>query len=448
MKNKIGISDIQLYVPSLGIDLQALKKERIRWKPRLERHLDRAIRVTGQRKIRFPSINEDTATLAAEAAYDVVKNMSEKKLAKLRFLAAGTESGVDHSKPLSAYVEGMLQKSGLKIPENIASFQVQHACAGGTMALLSVAGLLYASGQDSKGLVLASDISRYETETTAEITQGAGAAALLVETDPKLLELDLGTQGYCSRDVDDFFRPLDSKTAKVKGPYSMECYYSNLKDAFAEHCKLRGESPADVLNNTDMFVLHAPFANMPESAMNELLKEHFGYNSEQSKTFLSSKGFYTGTDAIADIGNTYTASMYMVLAHLLAAEYKKSGDDIIGKNILMASYGSGNTMIVYKARVAKNAPKVISGWDLDTIRASEETASWADYQVWLNASSDHGYVMNHIADSDPSVRNFALTSLRKDGYREYAFVDQVAKYREKPDKNHLPNIPDKLAVPV
>lgn len=271
----VGITDIQIYLPLPKIDLDTLVDQRVREIPKLERHLARARRATGQRAIRFTSVWEDTSTLAASSAYKLIRENPELDLSDLRYLTVGTESGVDHSKPVSAHVEGMLQMAGVDIPESLSRFQVQHACAGATLALLSVSALLKASGRGHEsGIVMCSDIARYKPHTTAEVTQGAGAVALLVETGPKLLELDLSSQGYCSRDTDDFFRPLGSKTAQVRGTYSMQCYRETLDLAFVDHCNQIGKAPADVLEETDLFALHTPFRNLPESAMTALLAKH------------------------------------------------------------------------------------------------------------------------------------------------------------------------------
>ena len=271
----VGISDIQIYLPAPKMDLDTLVDQRVREVPRLERHLARARRATGQRAIRFTSVGEDTSTLAASSAYKLIRDNPDLDVSNLRYLTVGTESGVDHSKSVSAYVEGMLEQAGVEIPDSLSSFQVQHACAGGTLSLLSVSALLKAAGRDDEsGIVMCSDIARYQSHTTAEVTQGAGSVSLLVETSPRLVELDLSSQGFCSRDVDDFFRPLGSKTAQVKGTYSMQLYRETLDSALADHSNRVGKSPAQVLEETDLFVLHTPFRNLPETAMTALLKKH------------------------------------------------------------------------------------------------------------------------------------------------------------------------------
>jgi hydroxymethylglutaryl-CoA synthase len=420
---KIGISDINIYIPPPKLELGVLIEKRSEDNPRLARHLDRALRVTGQKTIRFTDVWEDSATMAAQAAYGLLKGKDPVTLSNLRHLVVGTESGLDHSKPLSAFVQGMLQRSGLEIPESLSSFQVQHACAGATLSLLSVGGLLGMSNRSAEsGLVIATDVAHYETETTAEVTQGAGSVALLVETTPRLLELDLSTIGLCSRDVDDFFRPLGSATAKVKGRYSMEQYWANLEEAFLDHAQRIGELPSEALEATDFFVLHTPFRNMPESAMNVLLHRHLNLDEHQIREFLEKRGFYRGVDPLARVGNIYSGSMYFFLASLLNDRFKEMGDKIVGKRMLLASYGSGNTMIVYSAKVAEGAPEVIRGWDFDRIFRNARDADFAAYQRWTEGVHGRGDYENLLKDVAVPPESFYLSGIREDGYREYAFA--------------------------
>jgi hydroxymethylglutaryl-CoA synthase len=423
---KIGISDINIYIPPPKLELGVLIEKRSEDNPRLARHLDRALRVTGQKTIRFTDVWEDSATMAAQAAYGLLKGKDPVTLSNLRHLVVGTESGLDHSKPLSAFVQGMLQRSGLEIPESLSSFQVQHACAGATLSLLSVGGLLGMSNRSAEsGLVIATDVAHYETETTAEVTQGAGSVALLVETAPRLLELDLSTIGMCSRDVDDFFRPLGSATAKVKGRYSMEQYWANLEEAFLDHAQRIGELPSEALEATDFFVLHTPFRNMPESAMNVLLHRHLNLDENQIREFLEKRGFYRGVDPLARVGNIYSGSMYFFLASLLNDRFKEMGDKIVGKRMLLASYGSGNTMIVYSAKVAEGAPEVIRGWDFDRIFRNARDADFAAYQRWTEGVHGRGDYENLLKDVAVPPESFYLSGIREDGYREYAFAADV-----------------------
>ncbi len=438
----VGISDIGIYVPAPMMDIATLVDRRVKLNPRMDRHLERACRVTGQKAIRFPEIWEDSATLAATAAYRLLTAEPGIDARNIRHLAVGTETGVDHSKPLSAYVQGMLQRAGLSLPNSLSSFQVQHACAGSTMALLGTAALLLASGRaGDAGLVISSDIARYETESTAEITQGAGAVALHVQTAPRLLELDMGSMGFYSADVDDFFRPLGVNIARVNGSYSMRCYWESLIGAFHDSCMRTGEKPDQALLGTDYYVLHTPFRNMPESAMEKLFERVLGYDQARSAEILRQKSFAAGIDPLAQIGNLYTASLTASLAFLLADRFRAIGNGIVGKTVLLSSYGSGNTMIVLKARVASRAPDVIARWNLDDVFTSARRASFEEYETWTTGPVQPELQARLMENAIVPPGAFMLSGIRKDGYREYelrkgAEVGDRGEEREASDDLH------------
>ncbi len=425
-KRRVGISDIRVYLPHPLIDLQEIIRKRVAEHPRLARHMARALTTTGQKSIRFPESWEDTATMAAQAASELLRRNPALELAAIRHLAVGTETTVDHAKPISAYVQGMLQKAGIKLPDSLSSFQVQHACAGATMALLSVASMLqtsYLPGES--GIVVASDIARYDTESTAEITQGAGAVAMLVESSPKLIDLDLATVGYFSRDVDDFFRPLGSKTAKVQGRYSMECYLESLEGAFLDHCRRAGKTPQQALSDSELVMLHTPFRNMPESAMQHLLQRHLGFTNGHTESYLRDRGFYQGVDPLSYIGNTYAGSLYLALAFLLYHRYRELGQRIVGKRVLLASYGSGNTMIIQAGQVMPQAPEVLSTWDLDRTLASHRPASIEEYDLWTEGPYEAAEHERLNQGRQVPADSFYLASIREDGYREYRHAAEL-----------------------
>jgi hydroxymethylglutaryl-CoA synthase len=438
----VGISDIGIYIPPPAMTMETLVEHRVRQNPRMDRHLERACRVTGQKVIRFPEQWEDSATLAATAAHALISGSPALDARTVRHLAVGTETGVDHSKPLSAYVQGMLQKAGDDLPGNLSSFQVQHACAGGTMALLGVAGMLAAGGRAGEsGIVVNSDIARYDTESTAEITQGAGAVALHVAVSPRLLSLDLSTLGLFSADVDDFFRPLGSVTARVDGSYSMKCYMESLEAAFLDHCGRAGAKPDAALLDTDYFVLHTPFRNMPESAMEKLLARVLGHDAERAKSFLAERSFAAGVDPLARIGNIYTGSLFAALAFLLRDRWQALGEGIAGKRVLLASYGSGNTMAVIAGRIAPQAAQVISRWDLERIFSSARTASLEEYEAWTAGPVQPELQARLMENASPPPDAFVLTGIRKDGYREYTCKEPGQRghrlaERETPDDLH------------
>lgn len=419
-QEKIGIGDIGLYVPDPRMDMSTLMEARSETHPELERILSRAIEKTGQTSFRFPEPWEDTSSLAANAAARALDRLPAGDAAKLRYLTVGTETSVDHSKPVASYVQGMLQRAGYSIGNSLSTFEVKHACAGGTAALLSSAALLSFSGtNEERALAISSDIARYEAPSTAEITQGAGAAAVLIEKNPRLLEMDLSRVGFFSSDVDDFYRPLGSVTARVKGRYSMECYQEALEAAFADYCHRTGGTPCDVIDSVDYVALHVPFAKMPEVALKRLLKNTCGRSDEQIDTFMKDTGFLEAMYLSSTVGNLYTASIYAYLVALLHQENERVGRGIIGKTVLIASYGSGNTMTVYTAKIAEQACEVISSWDVDRIRRDSRAAGFTEYLNWLARPKDIGAKRNLLEGARPAPDRFYLKDFDDNGLRIY-----------------------------
>ncbi|MFW6362334.1 MAG: hydroxymethylglutaryl-CoA synthase family protein [Spirochaeta sp.] len=422
--SRVGISDIEIYIPPGKISLERLMEYRVQQNGFPEGKLQRAIEVTGQKAIRFPMVFQDNSTLAASSARGLYTRRTDKDAKNLRYIAVGTETSVDHSKPVAAYLQGMLQRSGIAVPNTLSSFQVQHACAGGTVSLLGIGALLQTGGRDGdSGLVVCSDIARYDAPSTAEITQGAGAVAMCVERNPELLEFDLGSTGYCSNDVDDFFRPLGSVTAKVKGGYSVQCYHEAFDNALIDHADRLGITPAQALQDTEIFVLHVPFKNMALTALTKAVQKHLELDETAAAAFLQKRGFQQSLEASTRIGNIYSGSAYLAMTFALQERYQTLGNELIGKNVMIASYGSGNTMLVFRATVAAGAPGVISGWNLDAIWEHENPEDMEAYLAWIDTPSTREEQNKRLESAQVPAGLFSLSGIREDGYREYQFND-------------------------
>jgi len=420
---KVGISDITVYLPKLRINLSEIIKMRAEQSDdsKLEKLLQRTLQKTGLLSIYFPEFWEDPVTMAAEAARKLI-NRQTFNLSALRYFVSGTETGVDHAKPIGAYVLGLLKKAGIVIPQSLSTYQTQHACAGGMVALLGICALLGIAGpSEESGIVMCSDVARYAKGSSAEMTQGAGAVAVLAEPSARLVELDLGSIGYSSRDVDDFFRPLGSDVAKVKGSFSIRCYMEAMDSALQDHCQRVGKKPVDVLLEADMLALHVPYPKLPLDSMKFLLAKYLGLDEHQAHSFLQERGFFAMTAPASKSGNIYTGSLFMSLAFLLKDRFGTLKERIVGKTILMASYGSGNTMAFLSGRIAPKAPEVIQTWDLEHIWQNR-CASIQDYEQWIShygtSPSNYGMALQEKMHAISSA-SFYLHHIREDGYREY-----------------------------
>ena len=92
-QQRIGISDIAIFLPRPEIDIDTIVGERGRLDGELGKRMRRAIETTGQNRMRFPEAWEDTTTLAARSALTLVRQNPDFDLSRLRYLASGTETG-------------------------------------------------------------------------------------------------------------------------------------------------------------------------------------------------------------------------------------------------------------------------------------------------------------------------------------------------------------------
>src|SRR5699024_4626561 len=97
----------------------------------------------------------------------------------------------------------------LDLPKNVRAMEIKEACYGATAGLKMAEGFV-ALNPDKKALVIASDIARYGINTPGEVTQGAGAVAMMVSKDPRILKFNR-EEVYMTKNVGDFWRPTFSK---------------------------------------------------------------------------------------------------------------------------------------------------------------------------------------------------------------------------------------------
>ena len=288
---------------------------------------------------------EDPVALAANAARRLFAT-SGRAPSEIGLCIVGSETAVDHSKPIAAWVHRLVG-----LPATCRSYETKHACFGATAGVLTALDWL-ASGaaRGRSALVVATDIARYGVASPGEPTQGAGAVAILLSENPRLVDLEVGASGSFTRDVDDFWRPLHSKDAIVDGHYSVTCYLDALTGAYTAWRALgAGEQGA-----LDRCCYHVPYGKMARKAHRHRLAldaDHEAVVDESALDVSFRREVASSLVLPALVGNIYTGSLWLALASLLHVE----SEIIDGARVGLFSYGSGCTAEFFAGRVVPGA---------------------------------------------------------------------------------------------
>ncbi len=309
----IGIESIAFYVPHYFLDMRKLAEAR---GVDAEKH----VVGLGQEKMAVPPPGEDVVTMAANAAERALETVDRDQVEMVVF---ATESSVDQSKAAGIYVHALL---GLQ--PHCRVFETKQACYAATAGLQAAAALI-ARRPKMKALIVAADVARYGLGTPGEPTQGAGAVAMVVSADPKVLVLEPESGTY-TEDVMDFWRPNSRDEALVDGKYSVRVYLRALAAAWKQYSEESGREFTDI----DRFCYHLPFTTMAEKAHTQLAKVsgHRDRSPEQRQRDIADSLVYNRI-----VGNTYAASLYIGLTSLL----ENAQEDLTGKRVSLFSYGSG-----------------------------------------------------------------------------------------------------------
>jgi hydroxymethylglutaryl-CoA synthase len=287
--------------------------------------------------------HEDPVALAANAARRLFER-SGANPSDVGLCVVGTETAVDHSKPIAAFLHGLLG-----LPSSCRVYEAKHACFGGTAGLMTALDWLASgSARGRSALVVCTDIARYELGTAGEPTQGAGAVALLVTERPRLVAIDPRVTGSYARDVSDFWRPLDRKDAIVDGQHSVQCYLDALAGAYAEHRQIaaaRGQGESDVVRRC----YHVPYGKMARKAHRHLAALRGLDEAEADASYAREVASSLRFPSV--VGNVYTGSLYLALASMLDAD----AATIEGQSVGLFSYGSGCCAESFSGRVVEGA---------------------------------------------------------------------------------------------
>ncbi len=145
-----------------------------------------------------------------------------------------TETGLDESKAMNSFVIGMLEQVyGESSFEHACGIECKFACVSGSYALYDNTNWIRADENNGKvAIVIVSDIAKYDIGSAGEYTQGAGAVAMLIKENPRLLAFDQKVTSTIIKNEYDFYRPCGKETPLVNGNYSNLLYLIQVKKAF------------------------------------------------------------------------------------------------------------------------------------------------------------------------------------------------------------------------
>ena len=383
-----GIEAASYYVPSLYLEIKELAEKRGIEPAKLEKGL-------GLHKMGLPDVHEDAATFAAEALLRLIQDyqINPKEISRIYL---GTESALDAAKPTASYAMQMVEEVlkaeyGERVFRNCDVIDMTFACVGGVDALHNALDFVRVN-PDKKAVIIASDYAKYELASSGEYTQGGGAVALLVSAKPDLLEIE-NNWGVATESVFDFFKPRrqykkeDLSVApemypdKIEiftdepvfdGQYSNQCYQDRIREAYQHYKEITGKEKP--YQNWKYIIFHLPYAFHGKRVFTEIYSLENGISYEtpdEQKAVAKSEGYQQLINeaiektqrASSEIGNLYTASIFMAFLSGLQTSFNDN-EDLSGKEIGFLGYGSGSKSKVFAGKVSANWKAVVEKWNL------------------------------------------------------------------------------------
>ena len=323
---QVGIDQIGFYTPNKYVDMVDLAHAR-------NEDPNKFLIGIGQNKMSVADQTQDAVSMGINATLRYLDQIAREKVG---LLIVGTESSVDQSKSASLFI-----KSALALPANVRTFEVKEACFGMTAGIMIARDYVRLHPHHS-AIVIGSDIARYGVNTGGEVTQGAGSVSMLIKADPQILTINKGHSSY-SEDINDFWRPNDSAVAVVDGKYSKNVYLDFFKQTFTAYRKQTGLKTSDFT----ALLYHLPFVKMGFKANEWAITDL----DEKTKKHLT-ENFTAAARYGKEVGNIYTASLYLSLLSLLE-NAKLPANAKIG----LFSYGSGAMGEFYSGQIVKGYEK-------------------------------------------------------------------------------------------
>tara|TARA_Y100000780_G_scaffold58954_1_gene51340 strand:- start:1563 stop:2957 length:1395 start_codon:yes stop_codon:yes gene_type:complete len=461
-----GIDDISIYIPQLYLDASDFAHARGLDPEKLERGL-------GIGQMAIVDTNQDPACLASNAC---LKVMQKNKLTpdQIGRLYVATESSLDESKAMNSYVIGMLEQVyGDDTFGHCGGIECKFACVSGSYALYDNTNWIRAGeAEDKYALVVVSDIAKYDMGSSGEVTQGAGAVAMLLNDKPRLLTFDPKVTSTSIKNEYDFYRPFGKETPIVHGQYSNLLYLIQVKNALTDYKNkvkrtglIKIKDDETILDHIDYLNMHLPYSNMGKKALAYLVRhewrsiprwkniiEQIGMDEpvpkdprgtiesvladadfmakdhEFTKLFSKTKEYMEiyesklSSSLIASkmIGNLYTASLYLGFRSSLEFEYQK-GINLEGKRVGFCSYGSGASAMIFSGVIQPEYEQVVKEMNLETELGPRTKLTLEEYEELHE--NKRGPEDNIRTANKEFILVDVMSSVESRGERHYTFVE-------------------------
>jgi hydroxymethylglutaryl-CoA synthase len=272
-KHALGISGFSAFFPPYRVSLE-------RWCEWTGNSWDKTRAVIGS-AFRVAGAEQSVYTMAANAALKLILDYGVDPR-RVGYIAVGTESGTDNATSAAVVVRGLVDQAlrarGMPaLARDCEAPEIKQACLGGVYGIKAALRFLALDGEDRVAIVVAADIAEYERGSTGEPTQGAGAVAMLLERDPKLLEIDLCRAGsassyraldfrkpflrFCGQTPGRDGRPRDFPV--FNGKYSTACYIDEVISALEAMLAKRSTGRANYFREVEAVFMHRPYHRMP-----------------------------------------------------------------------------------------------------------------------------------------------------------------------------------------
>ena len=318
---------------------------------------------------------EDVITMAVNAAKPII---SEQDKEDIELCIFATESGLDFCKTNSSYVCRYLD-----LKPQVRNFEVKNACYAATCAIQMAIGWI-ASGvaPGKKALIVSSDINYDHEGRSGEEVPAIGAVAMIISDQPKIIEYEMGKNGYFTFECTDYARPTATYDI-INGEESLYAYLDCLEGAW-EHYKTK-VGDIDFNSYFKRVIYHAPFGGLVKLAHGRLLKDMYGNMKKSEVQAHFEEKVEKSLKIPKAVGNTYSSTVYTCLMGLIHDDDDVKPGDRIG----IFSFGSGACGEFYSGIILPEAKEMINSIKLDNYLNARYDLSIDEFDTLARMRSAH-----------------------------------------------------------